>query len=649
MARGKLEDLTNNKDGWALLSITLNDEERERARTSGPDAIYGLAVKRIQSDDFLHCNEQGFLWAKGEFFFKVRPSAKRQGGDLALKISFRLTDNFKDNQYFLTVRGPTFGPFSFPVMANRLSRRKDSDMGKVWRTGISVALDEVGLGDEDDPEIERSLPPVGRVLAHPDSSLAPGFGVLEITAKPPVDLGPQAGSLALSLQGQGGSPGDPIPARVLFSEPTRLGLELPPELTDRLSLALDVFDVGLVPAPLTGLRADSSSFVKRQPPPPPEPEPEPAQPPQAFVADDPSQGPGWAVLTVNAASEAGLLNPGAFEYTLRVRDPLDLRSLAFRGGGFDWVEGDSFVNAPFVSLADGVLTLQVIPGLTKRMGANPLGFTVAWEGGALSEIPVDTSLLTGPQVDLAPPPPPVPAYVPPPEPKKGGKGLLIGIIALVLLLAAGGLAYWKFFRGGGEPDRADLEGQARPEAPPGAPEEAQPEPPAGAQPEPPAGAPPETPAATPPGPPPGQGGPAAGPPQAAPGPRALGPVEEAEALITRGSSQAQLVRAYERFRAQDDPESVDASYRLARTLSKYDAGYRAVVGEYYDPLSDAPVPGYISKNALTAYQHYDEAYKAGHAGAKDRMDSLLEWARGPGAGQPGADELLGAARGGSRG
>jgi hypothetical protein len=129
------------------------------------------------------------------------------------------------------------------------------------------------------------------------------------------------------------------------------------------------------------------------------------------------------------------------------------------------------------------------------------------------------------------------------------------------------------------------------------------------------------------------------------GPNDKGPVDLAERLITSGGSQAQLERAFRQFSAQKDPESMDASYRLAQTLSKYDPRYRSRLGEYFDPLSTDPVPDYIAKNAYTAYQHYNDAEQAGFADAAIKLEALVDWSKTPAAaGQPGVDELKAAVK-----
>ncbi|MDR2340699.1 MAG: hypothetical protein LBF40_11330 [Deltaproteobacteria bacterium] len=644
MPKAKLENLTANKDGWAILSITLNEDEKSRFRISPAEDQFELCIKKTQTDDYLQFNEQGFLWGKGEFYFKVRRSKKKEG-DIALKISSRLTDNFTDNMFFFIVRGEHFAPGPMPAMTNRLSRRKDSDANRYLKYRDGRAFNEVGLDDEDDPEVERFVPPTGRLARHPDPTKGPGWGVLEIRSKQPLEgIESLGGDVPLRLATPAGF--ETIRAKILSASPNSLTLELPPEFTDNLPLEGDKFDVGLS-TPIEGLRVDNEGLEKRPPPPEPEPEPEPEppqEPPRGAIMADP-ENYGWARLTINAGSEANRLAPGTEDYQLQVRDPATDQKLSFQGEGFDWGQAEFYANAPFLSLNDGILALQVIPGIASRLDRDPVGITVRWEGGSLSEVGIETSML--PMMAPPPPPPPPPeAYAPPPEaflpppplpvepPKKGHKGLIIGLLLLLVILGLGGFGYWKYFM---QPKATDEQAEAEPTEPEKPVETEEP----GEEEEPVGGG---TAQVTPPAPPeppePPVVEPEPGPVERPPEPGAPTAVERAEALITGGGSQRQLEDAYQEYSPKKDEDSVDATYRLVQALSKYDAKFKAKLGEYYDPLSQSPVPGYVTKNALTAYQNYQDAEKLGFQGAKEQKDTLVAWSRSPEAeGQPGIGEL----------
>jgi hypothetical protein len=255
---------------------------------------------------------------------------------------------------------------------------------------------------------------------------------------------------------------------------------------------------------------------------------------------------------------------------------------------------------------------------------------------------VDTSRLT-----IVPPltiPPIVPeedpfaAPVPAPEPvKKKKTGLILGLIAgLLVLLAALGFLYWHFVLSKDqEPQLAQSEPVEEPQEP--QPEESEPgeplEEPAPVE-EAPQEPPEEAPVADLPSEPPA-------PVEDAPaGPSAPTAVDRAERLINSGGSQAQMEQAYDEFKAKSDEDSLDAGYRLVQTLSKYNPKYRSLLGEYFDPLSKSAVPGYITKNAMTAYLHYTDAEKQGFQEAKAKRDSLISWSKSPEAqGVPGASEV----------
>jgi outer membrane biosynthesis protein TonB len=637
MAKARLDNLTSNKDGWALLSITFNDLEKNNITIDRAEDILELCVKKAQSDDYLHFTEDGFIWGRGEFYFKIRRSVK-QVGDLSIKISSRLTDNFTDNQYFFSVKGKSLGPISFPVFANKLTRRKDTDINKYLKLKDGGAVDEVGLDDDDDPEIERAPePPTGVVANHPDQGKEPGWGLLSLIAsRTPLNYSPGPTVSLSILDPATKAPSPLIQARVLDYSPGRLDIELPPEITERLTLATDYFNLDLGNARLTSFPVDTSAYVVPEPEPEPEPEP-PYEAPTATIADEPNQTEGWALLTINAASEAPFLDISENDYQISVKDPVSDLYLGWQGKGFDWIPGPNFVNAAFISLSDGVLVLKVIPGVTKILtqGPGPLLFAVRWKNGELPEMAVDTSGLAKP----APPP-----LVAPPivldEPKKSRKGLIIGLISLLLLLGLGGFGYWYFVL---NKDKGAPPPVAEEKAQPPAPVEETPPPPPPAPPAPPAPAPPPPP---PPAPPEPEPEPEPEPdPEIPLGPNDKGPVDLAERLITSGGSQAQLERAFRQFSAQSDPESIDAAYRLVQTLSKYDPRYRSRLGEYFDPLSKDPVPSYIAKNAYTAYKHYSAARDARFADADIKLEALVDWSKTPAAkGQPGVDELKAAVK-----
>ncbi|MDR2198805.1 MAG: hypothetical protein LBR53_05015 [Deltaproteobacteria bacterium] len=646
MARARLENLTAAKDGWALLSVTLSDDEKGRIKIDPDEADFSLAIKKIQSDDFLHCGERGFLWGKGEFYFKIKRS-KKLSGDLALKISSRLTDNFTENQFFFLLKGENFGPLSFPVMSSGLSRRRDAGAGGYPSYKGPGAGENAGYDEESDPEIERIVPPTGRITNHPDPMAEPGRGLFVLSSKKPITTGRRQNSVRVQLL-------EPVGAREVATEaecgmrlvsPGSLEIDLPPELCLRLSLTNDFFNLYLEPDPLLNFPADSSAFVK---PVPKEPEPQVLLAPRAELQDDPHQGAGWALFTLEAEGEAAKFDLAEDDYRLSVRDPESGLHLAWAGTGFDWGSERGFINTQLVSLNGGVLVLRLFPGLTSRLDKSPLLYTVSWKSGEISETPADASGLTRlpvPQETPLEPPVPVPAPLPPAVEKKGkGKIIALGALLLLVLAALGAFGYFKFYAKPAETETASLN---PPEAPPeeeapkaeeNKPSEAAPSetPPAAESP------PSETPPAAGnaiPDVPPTDPSAAAAPPE--PGPSAPTRVDEAERLIGGGSSFAQMEGKYLEFASGTDPDSLDASYRLLQALSVYAPKYKAVYAEYFDPLVKKPAPDYVEKNAFKAYQLYSEAVKLGDLSRRESLDALKEWSATAAAkGQPGVSELL---------
>jgi hypothetical protein len=636
MPKATLDNLTALSDGWASLVIVLFDRDKAQATIDPDEEIFELAIKKIQADDFLHSLEDGFIWSKGEFFFKIKRS-KEAKGDLALKISPLITDNLIDNQYFFLVRGKGFKqPLQCPVMASKLARRKEA--GAQGGAGASTGSD-ISLNDESDPEIEAPKapePPPEPIRAVLTNYLGdqgpPGSALLTLTrATQPLGLKVTSELAKVSVVDPlTNSPGPPTDGRVLASEPLRLVILIPPELARELAggtyyLTLDLGGGSV----LADFPADSSNLA---PPPEPEPEPVPAPepeppipelPPLAYLQNDLSMPGGWALFTVQERSPNPQIRPEVTDYQISAMDPETSQFLAFAGRGFGWAPEEYFAGSPFVAFENGALTLRVIPGLAAMLPQkSPLVFTVRWPGGQLYNLLADTA-------GIAPPPPPEP------EPKKKSKtGRTVGIILLILaLLAAGGFLYWKYFykKGGGEPPGEP--GQTEPLEP----EEAG----AGGDKTPRAGDGGGEPGPSDSGDDAGDAGPAGEGGDDTPEPPAPPTaVETAEKLITSGGSMEQLIKAWEEYSRGSTEDSVDASYRLVQTLSKYLPEFKVRLGEYFDPLAQGQAPAYIKKNAWTAYQHYQEADKQGFPRAKTLMDALKAWsASSAAAGQPGQAQV----------
>ncbi|MDR2353478.1 MAG: hypothetical protein LBF22_10050 [Deltaproteobacteria bacterium] len=621
MVRAKVENLTNNQDGWALLIITLNDEERSQIHIDPNEDIYDLAVKMINSEEFLHLNEKGFLWSNGEFYFKVRRSLK-QKGNLSLKISSKLTDNFTQNQFFFLVKGKGFGPLSLPVMVTMLTRRKDPDFNRqlLAKGGFNASV--VGIDDECDPEIEREAPLYGVLTNHPDESKDPGWGLLTISSPQPLKFRFQDNNVKLALIDQSNmTPFPSVDANISKYSEKELSLEIPPDVTKELTLSKDLFNLDLLPTPLSNFPVDTSGFVEL---PPPKIEEPPLPAPMASIMDLPGHDIGWALLTVNAGNEAYKLNNLESNYQIAVKDPANGNYLVFTGSGFDWSPERAFVNTGFLSLSEGVLSLKVIPGLVSKMDISPLIFSVHFADGEISEMVVDTTALTRPIVQSPPPPPPIPEEAAQPVLQKKKKtGLLIGIIAgILVVLAVLGFLFHRFILNKDGDMLAENEKQEESLESPTPPKP---------EPEPVLNSPVQEVV------PPDKDSKRTVPVK----PKDQTAVDTAERLINQGGSQAQMEKAYEEFKLNNDPDSLDASYRLVQTLSKYSPKYKAILGEYFDPLSNDKVPSYITKNAMTAYQYYDDAEKQGYGDAKERRMALLDWSKSPEAsGKAGVSELM---------
>ena len=218
-------------------------------------------------------------------------------------------------------------------------------------------------------------------------------------------------------------------------------------------------------------------------------------------------------------------------------------------------------------------------------------------------LPVETPPPAPEEKPAVEPAPPAPEPTPPAPAagKSGGNSLLI-VVLLLLLLALSAAATWYFLlREKPEPTPPAETPQAQePQTPP--PDQAET---------------PEAPAAE------------AAPPN---------PLEEARRLLREGSPTETLAKALSEYDGQSGAE--DAAFLLAKALASRGAEYRTRYGAFFDPSDERP-SGSIAKNALTAYQEYEQAAKNGDQKAAAARDRLLRWAEKEAPkGEPQAQELL---------
>lgn len=115
------------------------------------------------------------------------------------------------------------------------------------------------------------------------------------------------------------------------------------------------------------------------------------------------------------------------------------------------------------------------------------------------------------------------------------------------------------------------------------------------------------------------------------------PKAEVQGLFRRGAAYAEMEAALARYDAQAGAE--DAVFLLAMELAPVKPEYRTRLGSFFDP-SDPRPSGSIVKNALTAYDEYEAAKKAGDAGAAAAQARLLQWAKDNAATDASAADLL---------